>query len=47
MALGARALRGTETRAERDDRRTREFDAVYREMLSGSNGDISVYAPKA
>jgi hypothetical protein len=47
MALGAHALRGTETRAESDDRRTREFDAVYREMLPRIYGEFSVYVPES
>ena len=42
MALGAHALRGTDTRAESDDRRTREFDAIYREMLPRIYGYILV-----
>jgi RNA polymerase sigma-70 factor (ECF subfamily) len=44
MALGVRALRGTDARAESDDRRTRAFDAVYQEMLPRIYGYILVRA---
>ena len=40
-------MRGTDTRAESNDCRMREFDAVYREMLPRIYGEFSVYVPES
>jgi RNA polymerase sigma-70 factor (ECF subfamily) len=42
MALGARAVRGTDARAESDADRTRAFEAVYRGMLPRIYGYILI-----